>query len=252
MDKELRRLILIGLGAVLAIIVGRAVISSVYDDRLAAARVVRERNKLRGTGEAGSAPARAERARVADLRTELEGELERLVDDLAYALPPAFDVPAGQSPDLAYLQILRREQDELVKRAAFFGKSVPSNLGMPELNPTGLEDVLRTLRALHVVHRVVGAALEADVDRVAEITPAPVARRARTEGGFVRAHRVDFELHGSQRALRDTLAGVLAGQPYLALEDVRIEATDEDGRRLRCRFAALALVIDREHSALQP
>ena len=34
--------------------------------------------------------------------------------------------------------------------------------------------------------------------------------------------------------------------PYLTLDEVRIEALDEDGETLRCRMVAAAVTLDRE------
>jgi hypothetical protein len=122
---------------------------------------------------------------------------------------------------------------------------------MPDLNPTGLEEVLRTLRSLHIAHVVVSAALGAGVEAVGEIKVPATNKRKRRDAGIVRTHRVDFELHGTPRSVRDTLAAIADGQPYLALDDVRIETMDEDGARVRCRFGALALMLDAEQSVLQ-
>jgi hypothetical protein len=209
------------------------------------------RGKLRPGGEADSRPPRAVLNATRALREDLTARLEARLPRMNYAQPAEFSVGPGESPDLRYIEIVRREQDLLVKGAAFVGRSVPSNLGMPDLNPTGLEEVLRTLRSLHIAHVVVSAALGAGVEAVGEIKVPATNKRKRSDAGFVRTHRVDFELHGTPRSVRDTLAAIADGQPYLALDDVRIETMDEDGARVRCRFGALALMLDAEQSVLQ-
>src|SRR4030095_13107376 len=106
------------------------------------------------------------------------------------------------------------------------------NLCMPNLTPTGLEDVLRTLRSLHIVHEVVSAAIAAGVDSVDEIRLPAVARRSQESAGFLRLHQVEVPLRGTPGAVRDTLAKLTAGPPWLALDDVRIESADPDGARV--------------------
>jgi hypothetical protein len=252
MDRELKRVILVGLGLVVLLFGGRMIIGSIWDESSVTRQLAAFRNRLRSGGEADSRPERREIQRMAALRDELTGKLELSVARIGYTLPEAFTVRSGESPDLRYIEIVRREQDELVKGAAFVGKSVPSNLGLPELNPTGLEDVLRALRSLHMVHGVVSVALDADVDAVDDIRLPTLNRRARAEGGFLRNHDVEFELHGSSRSVRDTLAGIVALDPYLALSDVRLEAEDPDGERIRCRFTARAVIVDPEQAVLNP
>jgi hypothetical protein len=251
MDRDLRRLVIVAVALLVVLFTGRAVISALYDQDLAIRQALGMRGKLRAGGEADSRPSRAALTATRTLREELAAELESLVPRMHYGQPEEFQVGPGSSPDLAYIEIVRREQERLVKSAAFVGRSVPSNLGMPDLNPTGLEDVLRSLRSLHVVHVVVSAALAAGVDVVDEIKIPTSSRRQRSEAGFVRTHRVDFELHGTPRAVRDALAGIAGGTPYLALDEVRIESVDEDGARVRCRFGAVALLIDTEQVVLQ-
>lgn len=244
MDRELRGLVVFALGALIVLFSGRTIISSMYDDAGVARQVAALRSKLRG--EAAAKPTRAALADMADLRADLDRRLQEAIEGLSYELPEDFSVAPGQSPDLAYIEIVRREQDALVKGAAFIGKSVPSNLGLPELNPTGLEDVLRSLRTLHVVHQVVTAALAADVDAVDEIRVPPASRRSRAESGFVRGHRVEFELRGRPEAVRAALAGIVGREPYLALDELHLEQADPDGERVICRFAAVALSLDAE------
>jgi hypothetical protein len=251
MDRDLRRLLLVAAGLLVALFTGRALISALYDEADAVRQATALRAKLKSGGEASSKPDRGDMAAAAALRDELAAELAALVPTLTYTQPADFSVGAGESPDLKYIEIVRREQEQLVKQGAFRGQSVPSNLGLPELNPTGLEEVLRTLRSLHVVHLVVTAALSAGVDGVDEIRMPAASRKGRAETGFVRSHRVEFELHGSPAAVRRTLAGIAGGTPYLALDDVRLESMDADGARVRAKFSALALTIDPEQSVLQ-
>jgi hypothetical protein len=251
MDRDLRRVVIVGLALAVALFTGRLVIAALYDQDLAIRQALSMRSKLRTGGEADSRPPRAVLDAARTLRDDLALRLESLLPRMAYEQPEAFSIGPGESPDLRYIEIVRREQELLVKGAAFVGRSVPSNLGMPDLNPTGLEDVLRSLRSLHVVHVVVSAALAAGVDVVDEIKIPTSSRRQRSEAGFVRTHRVDFELHGTPRAVRDALAGIADGTPYLALDEVRIESVDEDGARVRCRFGAVALLIDTEQVVLQ-
>ena len=250
MDRELRRLIIVGAALAVALFTGRALIGALWDADEATRQALLMRAKLKSGGEAGARPAREDLAEVTRLREELSARLESLLPAMAYAQPAEFSVGPGESPDLRYIEIVRREQDELVKGAAFAGRSVPSNLGLPDLNPTGLEDVLRTLRSLHVVHVVVSAALASGVDAVDAIKMPAVARKARSETGFLRTHRVEFELAGAPRAMRDTLAAIAAGTPYLALDAVRIESKDEDGTKVVCRFVASAVLVDAEQPVL--
>ncbi|MHC5212249.1 MAG: hypothetical protein ACYTG2_16145 [Planctomycetota bacterium] len=251
MDRDLRRLVIVAAVLIVLLFTGRGVISALYDQDMAMRQALAMRNKLRSGGEAESRPPRNVMADTRALREALSEELDALLPRMQYTQPEEFQVGPGESPDLRYIEIVRREQELLVKGAAFVGRSVPSNLGMPDLNPTGLEDVLRTLRSLHIAHVVVSAALDAGVDAVDEIKIPTTARRQRSEAGFVRTHRVDFELHGAPRAVRDALAGIADGMPYLALDDVRLESVDDDGARVRCRFGAVALLIDPEQAVLQ-
>jgi len=251
MDRELRRLLLVVAGAVVLLFTGRALIGALYDDDEMVRQALALRAKLRSGGEADGRPRREDMAAVAALRDELAARLAELLPAVSYVQPPEFSVSAGGSPDLDYVEILRREQQALVKGAAYVGRSVPSNLGMPDLNPTGLEDVLRTLRSLHVVHVVVSAAIEAGVDGVDEIRLPAAARRGQEAGGFLRPHKVDFVLRGPPRAVRDTLARITAGSPWLALDDVRLESQDTDGTRVLCRFSAAAVTVDESHPLLE-
>lgn len=251
MDRDLRRLLLTGAALLLALFTGRAVIAALYDDEDLARQAAALRARLRAGGEAEARPRREDLRELADLRDALQARLAELLPELRYEQPPEFSVPAGASPDLQYVEILRREQQALVKGAAFVGRSVPSNLGMPDLNPTGLEEVLRTLRSLHVVHLVVAAALEAGVDSVDEIRLPPAARRAQEAPGFLRLQRVEFTLRGPPRSVRDTLAALAAGRPWLALDDVRLEGADADGARVTCRFSAALVTVDEEQPVLE-
>ena len=251
MDRDLRRLLLVGAGLLVALFTGRALISALYDEGDAVRQATALRAKLRTGGEADSRPARPDMAAAAALRDELTVELQALLPTLSYSQPPEFSVGPGESADLRYIEIVRREQEKLVKEGAFHGQSVPTNLGLPELNPTGLEDVLRTLRSLHVVHLVVTAALQSGVDAVDEIRLPAVTRKGRAETGFVRGQRVEFELHGSPAAVRRTLLAIAGGTPYLALDDLRLESQDDDGSKVRAKFTAVALTIDPEQPVLQ-
>jgi len=251
MDRELRRLLLVAAALVVLLFTGRAVIAALYDGEDLARQAVALRAKLRPGGEAESRPDRADLRALAELRDTLQARLDELLPAVRYEQPPEFSVAPGGSPDLQYVEILRREQQALVKGAAFVGRSVPTNLGMPDLNPTGLEDVLRTLRSLHVVHVVVTAALAAGVDSVDEIRLPAAARRAQDAPGFLRLHKVDFVLRGPPRAVRDTLAALAGGAPFLALDDLRLESADADGTRVTCRFSAAAVTVDETQPVLE-
>jgi hypothetical protein len=246
MDRDLRRTLIVAAALLVLLFTGRVLISALYDEGDTARQAIALRTKLRAGGEADSRPAAADMAAAVALRDELAAELAELLPALSYAQPPEFSVGAGESPDLRYIEIVRREQEALVKGGAFRGQSVPSNLGLPELNPTGLEDVLRTLRSLHIVHLVVGAGLNAGLEGVDEIRMPPVSRKGKAEVGFVRQQKVDFEVHGSPAAVRRTLTAIAGGSPYLALDDVRLDRLDDDGARIRARFSAAALTIDPE------
>jgi hypothetical protein len=244
MDRELRRLLLVVVGAAVLLFTGRALIGALYDDDEMVRQANALRTKLRSGGEAEGRPRREDIGAVTALRDELAARLDELLPSVRYVQPPEFSVGAGGSPDLEYVEILRREQQSLVKDAAYHGQSVPSNLGMPDLNPTGLEDVLRTLRSLNVVHAVVSAAIVSGVDSVDEIRLPATARRGQESAAFLRAHKVDFVLRGPPRAVRDTLARITGGSPWLALDDVRVESQDEDGARVLCRFSAATVTVD--------
>jgi len=244
MDRDLRRLILAGAAALVLLFTGRALISALWDVREAERQIPVLHSRLRSGGEADSRPSRAALTAAADLRDELQQRLDAVVPALAAELPPEFSVGPGESPDLRYIEVVRREQEELVKGAAYVGRSVPPNLGLPDLNPTGLEDVLRTLRSLHVVSLVTRAALDAGVEAVEEIRMPPPVRRGRSESGFLRLARVDFVLRGTPAAVRDALAAIAGGQPYLALDELRLEALDEHGERVRAQFGASAISLD--------
>jgi len=244
MDRELRRTLLVAVGIVVVLFTGRALIGALYDDDDMMRQAATLAAKLRAGGEAEGRPRREEMAALSALRDQLAARLEQVLPTVRYSQPPEFTVAPGGSPDLQYVEILRREQQALVKGAAYVGRSVPGNLGMPDLNPTGLEDVLRTLRSLHIVHEVVSAAIAAGVDSVDEIRLPAVARRSQESAGFLRLHKVDFLLRGTPRAVRDTLAKLTAGPPWLALDDVRIESADPDGARVTCRFSAAAVTVD--------
>ena len=121
---------------------------------------------------------------------------------------------------------------------------------MPDLNPSGLEDVLRTLQSLHIVHLVVSASLAAGVDAVDEIRIPVAARRDRQSTGFLRTHEVEFELRGTPQAVREMLAGVADGTPYLSIDAMRIESLDDEGGKVRARFSAAAVTLDLEQNVL--
>ena len=246
MDADLRRLLFAAVGLGLLLFVGRAVVDSVWDDTALRRSVIGLRRSLASGGDAAERPDRADRVAAADRATELSERLDALVPAVQYERPEAFDVPSSASPDLRYIEVLRREQQELVDAARFVGRSVPRDLGMPVPNPTGLEDVLDALRALHVVHCVVDAALEAGVDAVDAIRVPPAVRGRREEAGFLRARPVEFELVGSPASLREALGLVVDGEPWLALDDVRLQALDEDGQRLRCRLQVASVSVDVE------
>ncbi len=246
MDRELRRLLFIAAGIVVALFTGRAVIGALYDEVGTGRQVAALRAKLRSGGEADGRPSRPEMERMARLREALELRLESALARVAYTLPEEFSLRSGDSPDLRYIELVRREQDRLVKGAAFVGKSVPSNLGLPELNPTGREDVLRTLRSLHVVHVTVMAALAADVDAIDEIQVPVVGRRRKAESGYLRAHSVEFVVRGSSKAITTMLTDIVEGSTYLAIDDLRVETVDEDGERVICHFTVRGLSIDPE------
>jgi len=250
MDRELRRLLIVAVGLAVVLFTGRAVISAFWDDAEAVRQAASIRRQLRSGGEADSRPTAAAASAANALRNELVETLAELAPTIAYERPEEFDVPPGISPDLRYIEVVRREQELLVKSAAYVGRSVPSNLGMPDLNPTGLEDVLRTLRSLHIVHLVVSSALAAGVDAVDEIRIPAAARRQVSGTGFLRAHEVEFELRGTPAAVRDMLAGIAEGTPYLAVDALRIEAIDEEGGKLRARFSAAAITLDLEQDVL--
>lgn len=250
MDRELRRILFIAAGIVVALFTGRAVIGALWDEDGTVRQVNSMRAKLRSGGEAAARPSRSEMDRMARLRAELTERLDAALERVDYALPEDFALRSGDSPDLRYVEIVRREQDRLVKGAAFVGKSVPSNLGLPDLNPTGREDVLRTLRSLHVVHVAVMAALAADIDAVDEIRLPVAGRRRVVETGFLRDHSVEFAVRGSSAAVRDMLTDIVEGEPYLALDEVRIENLDEDGERVSCRFTVRGLDLDPEQDVL--
>ncbi|RKY19171.1 MAG: hypothetical protein DRQ55_11360 [Planctomycetota bacterium] len=246
MDQDVRRIALTGLAVLVFLFVGRAVLGSIFDDEGGARAVALVQRKLVRGGEAGSRPDPAAMSRASAQRTELRDTLAELLPRISYTQPQEFSVPEGASADLAYIQVLRREQQNLVQGARFIGKSVPLDLGMPVPNPTGLEEVRDALRALHVVQRVVSSALAADVAAVDSIR-LPKGPRRRAKGGeLVRTHAVEFELHGSPRSVHETLRAVVSGEPWLALDEVRIEAQNDDGTLVSCRMTVAAVSLDRE------
>lgn len=246
MDQDLRRLALTGLAALVFLFVGRAVLGSIFDDETAARSVALVQRKLVTGGEAGMRPDSDELRDVTALREELRSTLSELLPRLEYVQPAEFSVPDGTSADLRYIDVLRREQAELVQGARYIGRSVPNDLGMPVPNPTGLEEVRDALRALHVVHQVVTAALASGVSSV-EAIRIPQAGRRRVKGGsLLRQHPVEFELLGTPAAVRETLRSVVHGSPWLALDEVRLEVQDVDGESLRCRMTVAAVSFDRE------
>jgi len=249
MDRDLRRLTLTAAAVLVVLLVGRTVIASIWDADGSAARAVALQRKLRG--EVAERPDRAALGEARRAVTELRERLDGLVTRMRYERPPEFDVPAGASPDLRYIEVLRREKDALVQRARFLGRSVPIDLGMPVPPPTGLEDVLTALRGLHIVHAVVSAALDAGIQAVDEIRVPPPSRRGERAGRFVRAWGIEFDMRGPPRAVHGALAAILEGTPYLALDDLRLESLDEDGKSVRCRMTAAALGLDPEQSVLR-
>lgn len=249
MDRDVRRVLLVGLGLLVVLFTGRTVVGALYDDEAAATRVSRELSSLR-SGDASAEPSASDRAAARELLADLRERLDAALPVVAFTLPDDFALRPGDSPDLRYIEVLRREQDALVQRARFVGREVPSNLGMPELNPTGAADVTHALRALAVVHRVVEAALDAEVDAVREIDVVPQRRRRRDDVGFLRSHGVTFVVEGEVGALRDTLAAIVAGAPYLALDDVEIEPLRRDEDLLAARFTAQAVLVDPEQTVL--
>ncbi len=251
MDRELRRLLLVVVGLAVLLFTGRAVIGALYDSDELARQAAALRARLRPGGEAEARPRREDVAALTQSRDALQARLAELLPAVRYEQPPQFQVAAGGSPDLQYVEILRREQQALVKGAAYVGRSVPSNLGMSDLNPTGLEDVLRALRSLHVVHLVVSAALAAGVDAVDEIRLPPAARRGQEAPAFLREHRVEFTLRGSPRAVRDALAALAGGAPWVALDDLRLESQDPDGARISARFSASVVTVDETQPLLE-
>ena len=243
MDKDVRRLLVTALSLVVFLFVGRAVIGSVFDDAGERRAALSARNGLTGAGAAR--PQSAAAAQLRGLRGSLYDQLAELIPRLAYARPASFDVPSGRSADLFFLDALRREQEALVQSARFLGKSVPFDLGMPVPNPTGTEDVLGALQALHVVHLVVNAALDADcaaIDGIQMVSGGGHRRQAE----MVRTHGVKFDLRGSPAAVQEMLRTLVGGEPYLALDDVQIESLDENGELLRCRLVAAVVSFDRE------
>lgn len=244
MDKDLRRLVVSALALVIFLVVGRIVLSAVFDDVAKRREVAVARQGLSGGG--AQKPEPAEVARVTDLRDALTAELAAALPPLGYEQPEAFDLASGQSADLRYIDVLQREQALLVEQSRRQGKAVPSDLGMPVPNPTGTEDVLKALRALHVVHLVVTAGIEADIEAVDAIQMVPETRRRGQAGGLLRTHGVEFDLRGAPAAIAAMLRTLVGGEPYLALDDVRLESLDEHGETLRCRMTVAAVVLDRE------
>ncbi|MFT7464823.1 MAG: hypothetical protein ACI9EF_003183 [Pseudohongiellaceae bacterium] len=243
MDKDVRRLGVTVLALLVFLFVGRAVVGSVFDDEGERRAALSARNSLSGAG--AGRPRREAAVQVQELRGDLHDQLSELLPQLAYQRPEDFDVPPGRSADLFFLDALRREQETLVQAGRFLGKAVPFDLGMPVPNPTGTEDVLVALRALHVVRLVVTAALEADcagIDKIKMVSEGRSASRA----ALVRTHGVHFDLRGRPGALAAMLSRLVRGRPYLALADVNMEALDEDGELLRCRMEVGALSFDRE------
>ena len=138
MDRDLRRLVLLGVALLLVLFVGRAIIGSLYDEAGARRQIARLNGRLRAGGEAESKPDRGEMTRMAALRDELTDRLDTAVAAVNYTLPPEFDVGPGQSPDLRYIEVVRREHaDELTQAAR---QEVP---GEPDVLFEGVRLVLR-------------------------------------------------------------------------------------------------------------
>jgi len=251
MDKDLRRLVLTVLSLLVVLFVGRTVVGAFWDDEGLRRSVNSLKRSLMKSGEAGKRPERAVMSAASRRVSELDAELEELLPLLQYERPPEFDVSGEVSADLRYIEVLRREQDALVQAARFIGKSVPADLGMPVPNPTGLEDVLTALRALNIVHRVVMAGFDADIDSVEGISIPSVSRRGSRGSGFLKKQSVEFDVMGSPSALRDMLASLVSEDSWLALDDVRLEVLDEDGESARCRMAVSNLSVDREATVRQ-
>ncbi|MCB9899221.1 MAG: hypothetical protein H6825_14545 [Planctomycetes bacterium] len=250
MDKDLRRLVVVGVALVVVLFVGRVLLDAFLSDDMAQRNVSKFSSAL-STGAASKRPPRSAMDEAVRLRDALETELDEVLPRLAYVQPPEFSVASDASADLRYVEVLRREQGALVNESRFLGKSVPLDLGMPVPNPTGLEDVLAALRAMHVVHLVVTAAVASDVDAVEAIKVPTSRRRGRQESGFLRTAPVEFDLRGTPAAVRRTLGALVDGEIYLALDDVSLESVDEDGERVRCHFSAATVDVDPEAIVLQ-
>ncbi len=243
MDRGTRRLVFCAATLLVGLFLGRTVVGALWDDAPLRRAVASHRASLSRGGDAGERPDRADVEAARALAAVLDARLEALLPALAWERPAAYDVPPGASPDLAYIDALRREQDALVRAARYVGRSVPADLGMPVPNPTGLEDVLEALRALHVVHLVVTAGLDAGIDAVDAIRVPPRGARRR-QAGFLDAHPVEFDLTGAPAAVHRLLRALAEGETWLLLDEVRLEALDEDGETVRCRMRVATVDVD--------
>lgn len=234
----------VGVG-LLAFLIGVVLIDSLYaadleDAQRSRSELIRKRGQPRFS--------RAERADAERENEELLAALGTLREAVEFEVRPRYRRdPAQGSASSQYLRVAADVRDELLPLANRSRMALVGTLGLPELSPTGEDEIVRYLEALDLIDRVVRMAVATGVARVDQIRISlDPAVYKRGEPVAVERTRVEFQMNGPSLPLLRFLERSQdpeAGGPLAVLElELSSSSTQTDEARLD-----LTLVVPRIH-----
>ena len=252
--QEHKKFILAAVGTALVLLIGRGWVSAQYDWGAVQRKSSSTSRRLRSAEEVKSGQVATLRAEVEELRERLD----TLAEELNFRPEELFVLADGHpNPTSHCWSTIRSLQDVLVDEAERLDINIPEKLGLEDAAPTDPEDIRRTLRALNVIKNVVLSCMDSRVRYIQRIRIEEESRSRSRSAVFVQELRVEFEIVGTERAVRSVLGSLVEGArsgeiPFLEVSDptsIVPHKTERDMMLLRLSVAALDIANEEREEA---
>jgi len=239
--QEHKTFILSVMMGLLVFFVGQAAISSIYpvDDKK------RDVRRLDSDLRKAKSPTSGELSDARSLNEELSQSYDNAITKIRFKPNPKYQLSnSAEKPDIQYDRLYTEARETLVEGAKSLNISVDASLGMPELSPTRVSEIQKSLTALDIVTRVVLTAIESQVRSVESISM--TAERRGQRKTILTEHSIRFKMRGSVNSIAEFLERFSKQETYLAIDDASFKMSDVDGAVVAADFTVSAMVVLQE------
>lgn len=221
----------------LVLLIGQSIVSGLYPVSTKNKTLARSRSELRLLDAVSSDTL----GRVRDSNETHSQRYREVVNRVGFTPRKEFLLKAGRNTDIQYIEIVAAQREQLVEAAKINNITVDSSLGMPEMSPTKLKEIQRSLMGLDIVNRVVVLAIGCNVREVGTIEL--VRDTGRRTRDLIDEQRVRFKMRGTIASIASLLERLQFEETYLALERAELEAEDEETKFINADITLSALTF---------